>query len=654
MRRINSRNSAWIFILATLAFAMVLPACRDEQDPLDRNRAPETYLTVAPPETVESDYRVHVFWHGEDRDGVVTRYMWFRSDTLRTLDPDANASVELLDWNPASRASDYVRGRFTSATDTFFLFTGYDASTGALLNRQAFHVVAIDDLGRMDQTPARIQFFAKVNCIPETSFWTSMTGTDGSWEPYQIGIPDTMSMFRDIYIKFAATTCNNVITGYRWTYSGKTYPDLDNNTTTIEWYIPSTDPPEEMVVDIASTPDNYLPSGDFYFRVSARDEAGALSKSDILTGIGVCRIAVNYDPDTRITHGDNSFTMRNGVATTNTVNFEDATVDTLPYGSRLRMHYMAWDNNNDILQYTDPELPLRFQTMFGRIGTAIDGGISSYKTPWYPTAKAEDTNCFADEDSVTMLIGTYEYFFAARSFDEQYRADGTPDTVRFFGNYAPTVDNIEVGIDGNLLTPALEFVPISTDTLFVNFAIPLVAIGEYCNPYVRTPNDADRTFTCMFKFFIRGLGHDDRRDPPGSGIKSWRFSILAAEDYYYRLENEWISDQAVNQFVQECVFKLVVPYDPSYPYPWPDSSFVDQQPAWMGEQILTVTGKDIKNTEITREGMRCTSPIFDTENPCVMNELGSLCVVTRYASNYARYDTHTKSFYMKLIYYNPF
>jgi len=52
--------------------------------------------------------------------------------------------------------------------------------------------------------------------------------------------------------------------------------------------------------------------------------------------------------------------------------------------------------------------------------------------------------------------------------------------------------------------------------------------------------------------------------------------------------------------------------------------------------------------------MRCTSPIFDTENPCVMNELGSLCVVTRYASNYARYDTHTKSFYMKLIYYNPF
>ncbi len=651
MRRINSSNSAWILILTVLIMVILLPACREEPEPLDRNRAPETFLTVAPPETIESDYKVHLFWHGEDRDGVVTRYMWFRSDTVRTLDPDAEDEMELLDWNPEARASDYVRGHFSNATDTVFLFTGYDDDTGALLNRQAFHIVSIDDMGRMDPTPARIQFFAKVDCIPTTTFWTSMDGID--WEPYIAGGLDTMSMFTDIYIRFTAATCNNAITGYKWTYGGKTYPDIDNNTTTIEWKIP---PPETLTVAINNTPQNFLPSGDFHFRVSARDEAGALSRSDIISGEGVCRIAVNYDPDTRITHGDNYFTKQDGDTAIRTIDFEDARVDTMPNESRLRLHYIAWDDPRDILQYTDPPKPMRYQTMFGRIGTAVDGGISSYKTPWYPTARAEDTNCYADEDSVTMLIGSYEYFFAARSFDEQYRPDGTPDTVRFFGNYVPVIDNMDICIIDDLTIPVQEqqLIPISTDTLFVNIAVPLAPMGDTCTAYSRTPNDADRTFTYMFKFYIVGSGHDDRRDPPGSGIKSWRFSILSEEDYYYRNESEWISTNPVDQYLQECVFRLIVPYDPSYPGAFPDSSFVDQQPGWMGPQTLTVTGKDIKITDMNNEGMRCTSPVFDTDDPCVMNELGSWCIVTRYPSNYARYDTHTRDFYIKLIFKNPF
>lgn len=648
MIRFNSRNSIGILLLLITALTIILPACRDEKEPLDRNRAPETFLTIAPPETTEAEYRVHLFWHGEDKDGVVTRYMWFRSDTLRTLRPEMEPELELLDWNPEARASDYIRGNFTSATDTEFVFTGYDESRGALLNRQAFHIVAIDDMGRMDRTPARIQFFAKVDCVPTTQFWTSGDGVD--WSTYITGELDTMSMFTDIYIRFLAQTCNNFITGYRWIYGGNVYPDQDDNGVP-EWKIP---PPDTVVVDIPSNAENFLPSGDFYFKVIARDEAGALSRSDIITGEGVCHIVVNFDPDTRILHGDNFFTMQNGDTAIRTIDFYDSSPDTLPYKSRLKMHYLGWDDPRDILQYTNPPVQMRFQYMFGRIGIGQAGGISSYRTPWYPIERAEDTNCYSNEDSTTMRVGTYEYFFAARSFDEQYRADGTPDTVRFWGNYAPTIDQVQIGIDGQNFIPGVQFVPIQDDTMYVNIAVPFVSMNDTLIAYDRLQNDVDSTFTYLFRFYLNCSGHDDHRDPPGSGIRSWMFSIESEEDYYYRDEDEWISDSPSDMLLKECVFRLVVPYDPDFGTPWPDEDFVNQQPGWMGDQLLTITGKDIKTTDTFDEGMRCTSPTFAEDDPCEMVELGSWCLVKRYPSNYARSDKYSTSYYMKLIYYYPY
>ncbi|MCK4537227.1 MAG: hypothetical protein KAV42_00380 [Candidatus Krumholzibacteria bacterium] len=648
MKHFNSGNSIGILLLFAMTLLILLPACRDEREPLDRNRAPETFLTIAPPETTETDYKVHLYWHGEDKDGIVTRYMWFHSDTIRTLRPDLDQDVEFLDWNPEVRASDYVRGHFTHATDTVFIFEGYDNTTGALLNRQSFHLVAIDDMGKMDPTPSRIQFFAKVDCLPETFFWTSKDGN--SWKPYVAGELDTMSMFTDVFIRFTGTTCNSMITGYQWIHSGKTYPD-ENNDGIPEWRIP---PPDTMTVALENDPDSYLPSGDFYFKVIARDEAGARSRSDILTGEGVCQIVINYDPDTRVTYGDNYFTKQNGDTAIRTVDFNEGEIDTLPYKSRLKLHYLGWDDDRDILEFSDPPVPMRFQTMYGRIGVAQNGSISSHKTPWYPTDRAEDTNCYADEDSVTIRIGSYEYFVAVRSFDEQYRSDGTPDTVRFFGNYSPTIDDVQVGIDSNLFIPGLQFLPISGDTLYVNIATPLIPMGDTCNAYERTPDDEDNTFTYMFKYYLSCSGHDDQRDPPGSGVRSWWFSIDGVnEDYYYRNEDEWISNQENDVLLQECVFRIEVPYDLSYSYPWPDSLYVNDVPEWMGDQELLVRGKDIRSTDTFDEGMRCTSPTFSDDDPCEMVELGTWCIVRRYPANYARSDEYTKNFYIKLIYHVP-
>ena len=120
-------------MLSVLVLLVMLPACRQEQDPLDRNRAPETVLTVAPPETINAEYRVHMYWNGEDKDGIVTRFMWYRSDTLRTLRPDLEPELDLLDWNPEARKDDYESGTFTTANDTVIVFTGFDVTTGAML-----------------------------------------------------------------------------------------------------------------------------------------------------------------------------------------------------------------------------------------------------------------------------------------------------------------------------------------------------------------------------------------------------------------------------------------------------------------------------------------------------------------------------------------
>jgi len=44
------------------------------------NQPPETYLTAAPPETLQSTVRVHLYWYGDDPDGDPLEFQWQRSD----------------------------------------------------------------------------------------------------------------------------------------------------------------------------------------------------------------------------------------------------------------------------------------------------------------------------------------------------------------------------------------------------------------------------------------------------------------------------------------------------------------------------------------------------------------------------------------------
>ena len=364
MGRVKITFAIELLVVGALSLLLILPACRKEGVPLDRNRAPETYLTSSPTETTATDYRVHMYWYGKDEDGVVQKYIWYVSDTLLTLDPEENPAAEGLDWNPEERIVDYLRGRFTTKTDTVIVFKGYNERTTAQVNHQSFHVAAIDDGGKMDGSPARLQFMARVRGIPTVRFWTNLGTGD---KPYVPGTRDTISMFVPFIISFNAATVNNIITGYQWIYNDMTFPQdsLGNPL----WLVPSSQ--SQVISDTLQQPGEImLPSGVFSFKVRARDEAGAISRADLVSGQGVCQVIVNHDPDTRAHSACQVFfkPQSSGVLESLTVNLTDAIPDTLPDSSLVRFFYWGWDDPKDRahLQYNNPTKPIRFQFAYQR------------------------------------------------------------------------------------------------------------------------------------------------------------------------------------------------------------------------------------------------------------------------------------------------
>ena len=648
-------------VIAGLIVLTLLPACRKEAVPIDRNRAPETFITSSPTETIEADYRVHMYWHGVDEDGTVVRYIWYVSDTVTTLDPVHNPNAALLDWNPSERIADYLKGHFTSKTDTVILFHGYDDKTGALVNRQAFHVAAIDDGGKIDPIPARLQFKARVRGIPQVRFWINISGRkfpngepDTTDVPYNPRVLDTISMFKPFKVKFTATTINNVITGYRWSYGGVLYPDF-NGDGNPDWLVP-VDPLQKVSVVIGNRGAGAQPSGTFNLKVIARDEAGALSRSDIITGEGVARVVINHDPDTRILRGTVFYTPQStGIPESLTTDFSGGLLDTLPYRSQLRFEYAGWDDKRDSLQF-QPPLPIRFQFSYRRLSHDQYGNVSAEKTsPWYPLKTPENTNpndtndLTRDTDSTSFHVGTFDYDFYVRSFDEQNRPDGTPAQVKFVGNFKPELDSLRVGF----VIPSGEFKGqfrgASHDTIYIGWDMARFnqSSGDTIGPGSSPINDPVlRTQTRSFKLVLRAGGHDDRRDPPGSGVKGWKYWVFGPNGGYpFPKQGEWQFDATVpptNLLNQALTVSITVPLDSAS-----SPTYLPPTPAWMGRQTVRVVGQDLKDTDTFVEGVRGISPEYNASGQLVIS---SDWVQNEYQfSAYSRNDTLVIPVYLKLV-----
>jgi len=141
--------------------------CREPLTPnIDRNQAPETWITAAPFDTITIKdenlnpigrplpgtipVRFHVYWAGSDRDGAVAGFYWAVVETL-PRPPEGQIAVPNL---PGPKPQDY---HYTTKTDSFFIF----AVAEDIVDRQhAFFIYAVDNQGKPDPTPARFIFIA--------------------------------------------------------------------------------------------------------------------------------------------------------------------------------------------------------------------------------------------------------------------------------------------------------------------------------------------------------------------------------------------------------------------------------------------------------------------------------------------------------------
>jgi hypothetical protein len=627
-------------IILTVLILFSQFGCRFEEDPLDKNREPETFLTYAPPETLNANYRVHIYWHGEDKDGTVVKYIFYLSDSIRTLTPEENRNAEVLDWNPAKRKADYITGQFTTRTDSVFLFKGYDIDKKVTRNKQAFHIVAVDDGGLIDKTPARIQFYATVAEVPTIKYWVKIA--DRPYDEYKSSNLETISLKTPLRFKFQGTTdvVADAITGYLWAVKGVTYP------LGAKWYIPTpgeiiefpseineyyftnreTQEPDSAV--FLNTEADPLSDGDFYFRGVARDQAGALSEANPVTGNGLCRIVVNFDPDTKVLYGDNYYYNEAGLAGSTKIIFSDDSPDTLPLGSVVRINYEGWDDRRDNLEF-DPPVPIRFKyrleyTTYSSIGDEPSIGATSFLPM---SAKAEDSNP-GDKDSVSMSVGSCEYTFSVRSYDEQYRYDHTPAQITFYGNFQPTVDSFELGVmkygsSGLVFFSLGDTVKLANPKENWGFYPYLVLVNENeIRPCVKI-EDGDTT-GLFYPVTLKFTGHDDSRDPVGSAIKAWYYWIDG--DYSFRNENEILYAEEDDLLLKD--IRINIPFDEGAV----DTTRLGQLPS--GVFPIHILGFDMGVGEEFTQVIR-------------MTPAGDMYTSVYNTSNYARKDTLNGQFYIK-------
>lgn len=194
------RIRAVIFFLLSLVGLSL--GCRSALSPnVDRNRAPETWITGAPMDTITTTVngqkqppqiptipiRYHMYWAGSDQDGQVVGFYWAVVETL-PIPIEGQPTVPQL---PGPRASQY---HFTTKTDSIFTF---DVSEFAPDREHAFYIYAVDDKGKADPTPARFIFNALDRFPPVPVFDDPVFGgqkgraTGKVWRVRQHGVPES-------------------------------------------------------------------------------------------------------------------------------------------------------------------------------------------------------------------------------------------------------------------------------------------------------------------------------------------------------------------------------------------------------------------------------------------------------------------------------
>lgn len=175
-------------VLSLFVLTLGSVGCRKPITPnIDRNLAPETWITAAPMDTLTIrgpggeiipptdprastiPVRFRVYWAGSDRDGAVAGFYWAVTETTTTVGEGEIGLPEV----PGPKPQDY---RYTPRTDTTFIFTVDQLVPD---REHAFFIYAVDNQGKPDPTPARF-FFRAFDRFPPRPYlmdtWAAATG----------------------------------------------------------------------------------------------------------------------------------------------------------------------------------------------------------------------------------------------------------------------------------------------------------------------------------------------------------------------------------------------------------------------------------------------------------------------------------------------
>jgi hypothetical protein len=595
--------------LVLLGLFLVLAfGCRQEVPPLfQRNQPPETFLTVVPEDSARGFYRYHVYWHGQDTDGRIERYLFAITDTLERDEND--------DWTPVL-ADDKERGVFTTKTDSIFLFN-------AARGRQALHMSAVDDFGDFDLTPARAFFFTFNNGLPSVEFLDVRAfRDDGTQIAPCTSAACTVATFTNFKVRYRGTTRNGVITGFQWQAAlpnqpaeatqpfgvdslflpagvdtvaldaaGDTLWTLQGDIVTVYYY--------NRYPDMVTRCDSVVPAvlpGNFTFTGVVRDEARLLSDATRR------RVVVDHDPETemvRVPACDCPNPPPNCASADSVVagwvtGYDDSLFtdparwtlfcdgDTIPQRSHVRFFARGSDDARDLPRCPDEGLrevgySWRFRYCLDAAGNNCNRVIpfsGEYDAAGY-TLPPPPLAAWRGHSIGVPSLCPLNYRFYSSAVDEWGRRDGTPDSIAVYVGGAPSIDSVAVPSVVVFVPGCPSFFPAPCpDTTGVRFGPDtLMIVGT---------NVTDAGAPCLlgqnrFRLPLQVFGHDHPRDrqpqlelDDRGRIRAWFFRLTCldagCDDFVIGGEGQWRNDsrpseEPIERQVFDDVLEVTLPLD---------------------------------------------------------------------------------------------
>ena len=423
-----------VVILCLIGVAVVASCIKEDLVRPDRNRPPETILTVGPDMGDRVFHKYLVRWSGLDRDGVVVAYKVAAvSETElyggRTDPEEIEAYLFDLPWH------------VTDATESLFVFRADMPNS----RNYSLYVAAIDNEGKEDPTPAATSFLAVDYGLPEITINISSSvdsilpdqPTEVYTLPaYNLGNPDEPIV---ITVEWEGYDPDGEIIA--WKYRIDSSP---------EQTVPADSHYVQLLYDPSDPAQSDVWLGLHEFRLVAIDDANARSEEK------VARFAINFDPETVI---DSIWSFRAKIDNTTQPS------DTLP--PKL-IYARAWRDSPEVYQDVD-----RIAYHFGQLiikfhATDVDGPIGSAPPSEFKWVilgtllKTDDwvSNPCGSSGSIDFYCDTtpFEPFLdsdrpftlVVRSRDRYGKADGSPDTVMFEVNVPPKI------VEGSLTYEILD------------------------------------------------------------------------------------------------------------------------------------------------------------------------------------------------------